>query len=210
MRTKRAQFRKTFVHERSIIAIFLVLIGAIMRAPIVVLPLYVEPMAQEMHRNPGNFGIVTSLPLLMFVLFSSFVSSIVEKLGLTKTLRIGSIVLFIGCLLRVAMTWETLLVGTALVGAGIAILNICMPTVVSEKFSDKPGIFTTAYSAAMVVGAIVLVTLSPLMSKLFGWHSMLWIMVLMAGIPMLLTFVLPDMLVSGSQEPRKHAKLRFL
>ena len=45
-------------------------------------------------------------------------------------------------------------------GIGIAILNIGMPTLVSEKFSQQPGLYTMRYCAAIVVGAIVLVLLA--------------------------------------------------
>ncbi|TCD55047.1 MFS transporter [Alloscardovia theropitheci] len=191
-------------------ASFLILAGLIMRAPIVVLPLYIVQMAREMNHDPQSFGILTSLPLLMFVLVSMCVPWLVSRINLTRTMQLGSAVIFIGCLMRMLMTWPTMLVATALVGAGIAILNISMPTMVSERFSHKPGLYTTAYSAGMVAGSVILVMIDPFVTDLFGWKAMMWLMVVMAFIPMFLSFFLPAVTVSTTVEKRSGAKLKFL
>ncbi len=191
-------------------ASFLILAGLIMRAPIVVLPLYIAQMAREMHQDPESFGILTSLPLLMFVVVSMCVPWLVSHINLTRTMQLGSIIIFLGCLMRMLMTWNTMLIATALVGAGIAILNIAMPTLVSECFSEKPGLYTTGYSTGMVVGSVILVLIDPFVSRVFGWKTMMWAMVLMAFVPMVLSFFLPHITVSTTVEKRNGAKIKFL
>lgn len=187
------------VHARDsshiLFSLFLMLAGLIMRAPIVVLPIYIEPMAEHMHRDVGSFGIITSLPLVMFVVVSLLVPWLVQKINLTRTFQVASVFIFVGSMLRGVLTWNTMLAGTVLVGIGIAILNIGMPTLVSEKFSQQPGLYTMRYCAAIVVGAIVLVLLSPFVSATIGWQTMLWVMAAMTACPMLLSFFLPQLTV---------------
>ncbi|MDU6641082.1 MAG: MFS transporter, partial [Alloscardovia omnicolens] len=187
------------VHARDsshiLFSLFLMLAGLIMRAPIVVLPIYIEPMAEHLHRDVGSFGIITSLPLVMFVVVSLLVPWLVQKINLTRTFQVASVFIFVGSMLRGVLTWNTMLAGTVLVGIGIAILNIGMPTLVSEKFSQQPGLYTMRYCAAIVVGAIVLVLLSPFVSATIGWQAMLWVMAAMTACPMLLSFFLPQLTV---------------
>ncbi|OTA27568.1 hypothetical protein B9G54_00395 [Alloscardovia macacae] len=203
------------------IAAFLILAGLIMRAPIVVLPLYIEPMSREMGRDPGSFGILTSLPLLMFVLVSLIVPWLADKLNLTRTLQLGMWLIVVGSLMRLLVTWNTMLVATGLIGAGIAILNIGMPTLVTEVFSEKPGLYTTSYSTGLVFGSVLLVFIDPLITAAFGWRAGIWVMAGMALIPALISMMMPQIRVAGSgadaspqtgsrTENRSGAKLRFL
>ena len=111
------------VHARDsshiLFSLFLMLAGLIMRAPIVVLPIYIEPMAEHMHRDVGSFGIITSLPLVMFVVVSLLVPWLVQKINLTRTFQVASVFIFVGSMLRGVLTWNTMLAGTVLVGIGL-------------------------------------------------------------------------------------------
>ncbi|WP_418968525.1 CynX/NimT family MFS transporter [Alloscardovia omnicolens] len=198
--------------HHSLLSVFLMLAGLIMRAPIVVLPLYIDFMAHDMGRDIASFGILTSLPLIMFVIVSMCVPVLVQKINLTHTMQLGTIAIFVGCALRIVMTWNAMIVGTVLVGMGIAILNIAMPTLVSQKFSQQPGLYTMRYCAAIVVGAIVLVLISPYATAHYGWRSMLWIMAAMALLPMLISFFLPRIVVrAADNENSSHLlNVRFL
>ncbi|MFD0705070.1 CynX/NimT family MFS transporter [Alloscardovia venturai] len=197
--------------KKRLTAIFLILAGLTMRGPIVALPMFLEPLAQALHKNVGELGVLTSLPLLMFVFVSSAVSLLVEKFGLTRTMQLGVGLIVMGCIFRLIVTWPTTLVGSLLIGAGIAVLNISMPTLVAEVFPSKPGIFTTAYSAAMVVGSTLLVFIEPFVAAAWSWHVMLWIMCAISAIPCVLSFALPELKIEGKRAAtRRNAKLRLL
>ena len=91
------------------------LAGLIMRAPIVVLPIYIEPMAEHMHRDVGSFGIITSLPLVMFVVVSLLVPWLVQD---QSHAHIPSSICFYFCWLYAAWSTNvnTMLAGTVFSG----------------------------------------------------------------------------------------------
>src|SRR5690625_5890411 len=47
----------------------------------------------------------------------------------------------------------TLYIGTAIIGAGIALMNVLLPAIIKEKFPHKVGRMTSLYSTSMAIFA---------------------------------------------------------
>ena len=60
------------------------LIGLIMRSPITTLPLMLSQISQELGVPSGQLGILTTIPLVMFLLISNFASKTMAVFGLKK------------------------------------------------------------------------------------------------------------------------------
>lgn len=56
------------------LAASVMLIGLIMRSPITTLPLMLSQISQELGVPSGQLGILTTIPLVMFLLISNFAS----------------------------------------------------------------------------------------------------------------------------------------
>ena len=70
--------------KRSLFFILgIILIGAVLRAPFTALPTVLGDIAQGLRVEVSSLGVLTSLPLLMFALFSSFATRLAQKLDLS-------------------------------------------------------------------------------------------------------------------------------
>ena len=63
----------------------IILIGVSLRTPFTVLPIILGDISQGLGVEVSSLGILTSLPLLMFTLFSLFSTRLAQKIGLDKT-----------------------------------------------------------------------------------------------------------------------------
>ncbi|HML36550.1 MAG TPA: MFS transporter [Bacillota bacterium] len=151
-----------------------------LRAPIT----SIGPMAGLIHDDlnvsNGFIGFITTLPLIAFAVSSPFISKFSGKLGLGRTMLAGLAVLTAGGILRAYTGIAGLLIGTALVGVGISVANVLMPSIVKLKFPDRIGIVTGIYLTSVAVVASIGAGISyPLAMSGLGWKatSMVWAMV---------------------------------
>lgn len=160
--------------------------GLAMRAPIVTIPLIIDQIARQLKTHVGNLGILTTIPLIMFLLFSIVVAKEMTRFGLRKALNFGLTVLVLGALLRLDVSWPMMMIGTVLVGLGITHLNVLTPSVVATFEPNRTALYTTAYSMAIMVGSAVFSLLTHPLSVAFGWWSVLVALVLLTMFPWLM------------------------
>lgn len=185
-------------------------IGFIMRAPITTLPLMLKELATNLHVAQSQLGILTTLPLVMFLLFSNFASVVLNRFGFKKAMMLALGMLTAGSFLRLIITMPTMLVGTCLIGIGIAHLNVFMPSLVAAYFPTRIGLYTTFYSFAMIFGNAIFNLITAPVARAFGWKSMMWLLVLttvLALIGWLLVMTwLPEKIQHRQKNQTDHAK----
>lgn len=164
------------------LAASVMLIGLIMRSPITTLPLMLSQISQELGVPSGQLGILTTIPLVMFLLISNFASKTMAVFGLKKALFLSIASIFLGTALRLVVTMPTMLLGTVFVGIGIAHLNVFMPSFVAAYFSHKVGVYTSLYSLTIMVGSAAFSLLTAPVVATFGWHAVMWLLVLLPAI----------------------------
>ena len=173
---------KKVASNGAILAASVLLIGLIMRSPITTLPLMLTQISGELGVDKGQLGILTTIPLVMFLLISNFASKTMAFFGLKKALGLSLASIFLGTALRLVVTMPTMLIGTVLVGAGIAHLNVFMPTFVASYYSHKVGVYTSMYSLTIMIGSATFSLLTAPVVATFGWHAVMWLLVLLPAI----------------------------
>ena len=176
--------KKTKIMGVAMLVVIL-LIGFIMRAPITTPPLFLGKLATALNVNQSSLGILTTLPLVMFMLLSNFAAKPMAYFGLKKALLMALGTIVTGSLLRLVMTMPTMILGTVLIGIGIAHLNVFMPSMVTAYFPHKIGLYTTMYSFAMIFGNTVFNLITAPVSRVFGWKMMMGILLLTPVIALL-------------------------
>lgn len=174
-----------------LIWITVVAFGFAMRAPITVVPLIIDQLARGLRAAVGDLGILTTIPLVMFLLFSVVAAQAMTKFGLRKALNFGLLALVLGACLRLRISWPTLLIGTVLVGLGITHLNVLTPSVVSTYEADHVASYTMSYSMAICLGTAVMSLLAGPINEGFGWQAVLWSLMIICVIPLLLWLFVP-------------------
>ena len=119
-------------------------------------------------------GLLGSLPLLAFALFSMIVGALTAKLDSNKVLLWALIALAGGCIVRSLSGESMVWLGTLVIGASIAVGNVLAPAIVKRDFIDNVSFATGAYSACVTAGsALAGLTASAAADTLGGWQPAL-------------------------------------
>lgn len=136
--------------------------------------------------SPSLAGLVTTLPLISFGLISPVAPRIANRMGIERTLFMGLVILGVGTLLRAKGSSAALLIGMFLVGAGVAIGNVLLPSLIKRDFPTQVGLMTGTYVTVMNVFAGLGSGISvPLSQNLgLGWQGALsiWVLLTFVGL----------------------------
>ncbi|HEL1549803.1 TPA: MFS transporter [Streptococcus suis] len=132
----------------------IVMLGVVMRAPFTALPAILTDVAAGLGVEVSSLGILTSIPLIMFALCSSLAPRLAAKFGMEKLMALVLLVMVLGSGMRV-LNLPALYIGTMLVGATIAFINVLLPSLVAANFPKKIGLYTTIYITLMGGAATV-------------------------------------------------------
>lgn len=159
-----------------------------LRAPITAVGSVVKMISAEFNLTSGMAGFITTLPLIAFAVVSPFVSGISRKLGYGKTMFFGLIIMLLGELVRSYTGVIGLFVGTGLLGVGIAIGNVLIPSVIKLKFAQNIGKMTSVYTSSMCIFAAIGAGISmPLAEDMgFGWKNSLAIWFLLTMLTLII------------------------
>ncbi len=139
----------TRTHRTALLTLGIFLIGANLRLPITMIPPLLPELKQTLSLSPNVAGLLTTIPLLMFAI----ISPLIAKLGNTKgnewSLLIAAFILMVGSYLRIIPNLISLILGTCLVGAGIAGGNVLLPAIIKDQFPTKIGVMTSLYTVSM-------------------------------------------------------------
>jgi len=123
----------------------------------------------------GVAGLLTTLPLLAFGALSPAAPRLARRFGLERVLLASLLVLAAGILLRSAGAVPALFLGSAALGAAIAVGNVLLPGLIKRDFPGRAGLMTSVYSTALAISATLAAGVSfPLAQQTgLGWRGSL-------------------------------------
>ena len=153
----------------------IVLIGTVLRSPFTALPTILGDIAQGLGVEVSSLGILTSLPLLMFALFSAIASRLTQKIGLEHLFTYCLLLLTIGSVIRI-FNLPLLYLGTLIVGASIAIFNVLLPSMIQANQPQKISLLTTLYVTAMGISTAIASYLSVPITQASSWKGLILVL----------------------------------
>ncbi|SDJ13890.1 CynX/NimT family MFS transporter [Natribacillus halophilus] len=159
---------------------------------------------EELQVSNALIGLVNTLPLIAFGLFSPFVPILSKRMGMEKTLLIAMFILSIGIFIRSLGGISILLFGTLLVGIAIAVGNVLMPGLIKLSFPYRIGLMTGIYSVSMnLFGALASGISVPLADlELLDWRNSMQIWsILSFSAVIILLLRLPAIISSNKKVP---------
>lgn len=165
----------------------IVLIGAVLRAPFTALPTVLGDIAQGLGVEVSSLGVLTSLPLLMFALFSSVATRFAQKIGLEHLFTYSLLVLTVGSVIRI-FNLPLLYLGTLLIGASIAIFNVLLPSVIQANYPQKISFLTTIYVTTMGIATALASYLSVPITQATSWKGLILCLSLVCLLTLLVWF----------------------
>ncbi|MHC9046047.1 CynX/NimT family MFS transporter [Microbacterium saperdae] len=133
-------------------------------------------------------GLLTTIPVFAFGAFAFLTPALTRWIGLHRLLALTMVVVAVGIGIRLLPSPVALFGGTVLVGAGIAVANVCMPAVIKQDFAHRLGLMMGLYSTALFLGAAAAAALTvPFMTALDGsWRGALAIWAIPAVLAVLI------------------------
>jgi MFS transporter, CP family, cyanate transporter len=175
---------RSFTVSYSMLAFFL-LVANLRPALTGVGPL-LEAIRTSLGLSGVAAGLLPTLPLLIFAVFSPF-ARLGDVFGIERTL-LGCLGLIVaGIVLRSQGSITALLAGTVIFSTGIGIANVLVPSLIKRDFPHQVESMTTAYVMVMTLtGAVATGLAVPLAAQLVGgWRASLAIWALFAALAFL-------------------------
>jgi CP family cyanate transporter-like MFS transporter len=147
----------------------------------------IEAIRQDLHLSATAAGLLNSLPLFAFGVFSPL-AHIANRIGIERALALAMLVLIGSILFRSYGGAMGLFGGTLLLGASIAVGNVLLPSVIKRDFPHRVGGVTTAYAIVLALTAAVASGVSVPLSHWLpgGWQSALAFWTLPAALALFL------------------------
>src|SRR3954447_14084625 len=141
---------------RSVLLVLgIVLLAANLRPALTSVSPLIGQIRTDTGLSNGAAGLLTALPLLAFGVLSPIAPRLARRLGMERVLLASMVILAAGILLRSVGGVAALFVGTAVLGAAIALGNVLLPGLIKREFPERSGLMTSVYSTAMGASAAI-------------------------------------------------------
>jgi CP family cyanate transporter-like MFS transporter len=135
------------------IAAGIFLIATCLRAPFTCVPPVVKLVQGELGLSSVQAGLLTTLPLVAFGLLSPVVPLLARRHGLERALFVALLTIFAGIALRTVGAVGAVFVGTGILGAGIAVGNVLLPSLIRRDFPAHVTAMTASFALTMGVAS---------------------------------------------------------
>jgi CP family cyanate transporter-like MFS transporter len=158
------------------------LIAANLRATITGVGPLLSQIADDLGSSEAALGALAAVPLIAFAVVSPFAHGLSARFGMPRVVLWSLVLMAFGTIWRsVPGSALNLWLGTALIGASIAIANVLMPAVIKRDFDDRITVVTAAFTAllagmgAVASGVVVPISHIPTGEGDLGWQgALLW------------------------------------
>ncbi|WP_068613296.1 CynX/NimT family MFS transporter [Paenibacillus tuaregi] len=160
-----------------IMIVGIIFVATNLRAPLTSVGPLAGLIRDSLHISNTLAGLITTLPLLAFALFSPFVPGLGRRWGMERMILISVTFLTLGIMIRWLPGAPALYAGTAVLGLAISVCNVLLPAFIKREFPTKIGLLTGVYSISMnLFGAIASGISVPVAVGLgLGWPTSLGI-----------------------------------
>jgi CP family cyanate transporter-like MFS transporter len=160
--------------------------GACLRLTVLSVPPVLSLIQSDLHLSGTEVGLLSGIPVVVFAMFAAPGSIVVARMGVRGALLFGLAVTIAGTLLRAGTTaaWQ-LYAMSALMSAGIAVMQPAMAAAVREWMPNRPAFGTAVYTNGLIVGEIVPVAMMlplvlPFFDQNWRWGLGVWSLPLIA------------------------------
>lgn len=166
------------------------LCGVALRLTILAVPPVITRIRADLALTGTEIGLLSALPVVVFGVFALPGSILVARFGVAATLVAGLLIGAAGAALRgLILSTPGLFAATAVMGAGIAMMQVALPAAVRQWMPERAGFATALYTNGLLLGEILPVALTivfvlPLTSGSWRLALALW------GLPLVAIAVL--------------------
>ncbi len=197
--------RSTGRSGRALLVWGLLVVAANLRPSLTGVGPVLDRVQANLELAPAVAGLLSTLPLLAFAVISPMVPRLAARWGPERLLWGALVVLTLGIAVRWAPAAIGLFAGTVLIGAGVAVGNVLLPSLIKRDFPTRVGLLTSAYATVMGAVAAVASGVAVPMSQVApgGWRTALGCWIVLALVAVVLW--LPQLRTSQPTQPTSEA-----
>ncbi len=146
------------------------LAGADLRLTMLAVPPVLPLIHHDLGLSEKAIGLLSGLPLLLFGLAAVPGSLLIARIGARRAAIAGLLFVAATAAARgIGPSWPMLLGMTVLMGAGIAVIQPALPTLVAEWCAGRTGFATAVYANGLLIGEAIPAALTiPLILPMVG------------------------------------------
>ncbi len=162
---------------RAVVALGILVFALNLRAAIVAISPLLHQIQRDLNLTGGEAGLLTTLPVACFGLFSPLAPRLAQRFGIELTLFGSTLLMAAAFAVRLVPTTSALFAGTLIAGISIAIGNVLVPALIKRDFPTHGGKMTAAYVTSLSVGPALAAGLTVPLQRTFGldWRSALFV-----------------------------------
>ncbi|TYG34332.1 MFS transporter [Lonepinella koalarum] len=141
-----------------------------LRAPITSLPPVISEIKASLAMSPVFAGVLTTIPVLCFGLFTPFASKIIGKMGIENSVMLSLMGVTLGSILRAVGDTGFMLSGTIIIGLSLTIGNLLGLLIIARDFKSNASFMTGMMVLGMSLGGMITSSLTVPMSHLLDWR----------------------------------------
>ena len=163
-------------HSRFWLAAGLCLVALNLRGPMTAIGPVLPNIMRSTGLHASGAGVITTIPVLCLGLLAPFAPALLRRCGPERSLLVLMGLVAAGALLRWPGTPWALMVSGVLIGGGIGMSNVLLPSLVKRDFPNQAAFMIGLYTMMLCISAAVGQAISvPLAGLAGGWpQSLAW------------------------------------
>ncbi|HEU4804770.1 MAG TPA: MFS transporter [Nitrobacter sp.] len=166
--------------------------GVGLRLTILAVPPVLAAIISDLALSGTEVGLLNAIPVSLFALIAVPGSLLIARVGAANALVVGLLIAAVGSALRgFAIDAMTLFAATALMAAGVAVMQPALPPLVRQWVPRRIGFATAVYTNGLLCGEIFPVVLAAVIVPLLGggWRASLELWSVAAAAIALIVFI---------------------
>lgn len=170
---------------RILALVGIVLLAFSLRSAVASLSPLFDAIGEDFALPAAVLGLIGTVPPLCFAVFGLLAAGFERRFGLERATVAALGAVTLGLVARsAAVDASGLLLGSALVFAGVGVGNVLLPALVKKYFPDRIGLMTTVYSTMMAISTFLPPLVAVPVADAAGWRTSLglWAVFALAGL----------------------------
>ena len=164
------------------LVLMVILLSANMRASYTGVGTIVDLIQADLGLNSTVAGLITTVPLIVFAITCPIASGLSQRISIGKMIEAALVIICVGVGLRAIFGAVGLFAGTAIMSAGVGIMNSVMIALIKLRFPGNVGLVSALYTTTMSLTTAASMAVNVPLSGVLGWRGVLGMWVL-AAIP---------------------------
>lgn len=166
----------------------LVVVALNLRLAIAAVPPVLGQIRHATGLSSAGGGLLTALPIFCFGLVAIAAPRLIRRFSMAPLLGLTMVAVAAGSALRLAPSLAALFAGTAVIGSGIAVGNVLVPSLIKRDFGGKLALLLALYSLALCLGGAIPAGLTVPLEHVtgLGWRPAVAVWGLVAVVALLL------------------------